>query len=420
MATFGSLGDLFPYLSVGKELQRRGHEVTIATLPLYAEKVASEGLLFHSVRPVIDGGNRELLAPLMDARRGTERVLRSVSASVRESYEDTLPAMRRADLAVTHPITFGALLAVEKLGTPWVSSVLAPMSFLSSYDPPVPSHSAWTLKARHLGPGAMRAMWGLGKWVTRSWLKEVFALRKELGLRTGQHPLFEGANSPRMVLALFSKWLAEPQPDWPPQTVVTGFPFYGDDEAAPPEVAEFLAAGDPPVVFTLGSSAVGAAGGFYRESLEAVRRLGLRAVLMVGPFSQDLPERLPDSVLVVPYAPHAAVMPRGAATVHQGGIGTTAQAMRAGKPMIVMPFGHDQFDNAARVRRLGVAEILSRNGYTGARVEAALRRILGNPAYSRAAAELGDRVRAENGAHAAADAIEQVLAENHHKGRMKA
>jgi rhamnosyltransferase subunit B len=341
----------------------------------------------------------------MDARRGTERVLRFLSGHVRASYDRSLPAVRDADIVITHPIAFGAILAIEKLQRPWISSVLAPISYLSAYDPPLPAHDAWILKARFFGPATMRAVWNLGEWVTRGWIREVFAIRKELGLPRGANPFF--AHSPQLSLALFSKWLADRPPDWPPQTVVTGFPFYDRGEAAPPELEQFLAAGPPPVVFTLGSSAVGAAGNFFHESLAAVQRLGLRAVLMVGRDPQGLPPRLPGSVLGIPYAPHAEVMPRGAVTVHQGGIGTTAQALRAGKPELIVPFGHDQFDNANRVKRLGAGESLTRQRYTAANVERVLQRLLTERSYAEAAARLGDRVRAERGSDVAADAIER-------------
>jgi MGT family glycosyltransferase len=406
LTTFGSLGDLFPYLAIGLELKGRGHEVTIAAQSLYAERIAAEGLRFHAVGPEVDPTDRKFIERAMDARRGTERVLRFLSGHVRASYDQSLPAVRDADIVITHPIAFGAILAVEKLQRPWISSALAPISYLSAYDPPLPARDAWILKARSFGPGTMRAAWNFGAWVTRGWMREVFALRKELGLPRGANPLL--AHSPRFSLALFSKWLADRPPDWPPQAVVTGFPFYDGGEAAPPELEQFLGAGPPPVVFTLGSSAVVAAGNFFYESLGAVQRLGVRAVLMVGRNPEGLPPRLPENVLAIPYAPHAEVMPRGAVTVHQGGIGTTAQALRAGKPELVVPFGHDQFDNASRVKRLGAGESLTRQRYTAANVEIVLRRLLTEQSYAESAARLGERVRAERGSDVAADAIERL------------
>jgi UDP:flavonoid glycosyltransferase YjiC (YdhE family) len=148
------------------------------------------------------------------------------------------------------------------------------------------------------------------------------------------------------------------------------------------------------------------AGDFYRASLQAVERLGARAVFLTGPDAQDLPEKLPAGMMAVPYAPHSEIFPRAVAIVHQGGIGTTAQAMRSGRPMLVTPFAHDQFDNAERVRRLGAAEVLYRSRYSAARAEEALRRL---PSRETAAARLGELVKAERGAANSADVIERAL-----------
>jgi UDP:flavonoid glycosyltransferase YjiC (YdhE family) len=407
--TFGSYGDLHPYMAIGLELHRRGHAVTIATSPSYAAKIASEGFAFHPVRPDVSLEDNALLAYVMDARHGSERVVRYLSSEVRASYEDTLPAARQADLMVTHPITFGAVLAAQKLGVPWISSVLAPISFLSAWDPPVPAPSPWLIKARALGPGFMRFLWQLGKRNTRKWIQPVAGLRRELGLQDRGNALFEASHSPRMVLALFSPLLAEPQPDWPPETVVTGFPFFDRHHEQQPVASDFdrfLSDGPPPVVFTLGSSAVGAAGDFYRDSLQAVRKLGVRAVFLTGRHPQGLPETLPAGVVAMPYAPHSEIFPRASVIVHQGGIGTTAQAMRSGHPMLVVPFAHDQFDNGERVRRRGAAEVVYRSRYNARTAEEALCRL---PERAGAAARLGELVGAERGAANAADAIERAL-----------
>jgi rhamnosyltransferase subunit B len=408
ITTFGSYGDLHPYMAIGVELRRRGHQVTIATLPGYAAKIASEGLAFHPVRPDITPDDRDLLARMMDVRHGTERVIRYITAQVRESYEDTLPAAKQADVMVTHPITFAGVLAAEKVGMPWISSVLAPASFFSAYDPPVPAPMPWLIKARALGPGFMGWILKLAERSTRSWVEPVTALRRELGLPDTGNPLFQGSHSPQMVLALFSRHLAHPQPDWPPAATVTGFPIFDrhHEQQMAPELDRFLAEGAAPIVFTLGSSAVAVAGDFYRASLQAVEHLGARAVFLTGPDPQALPERLPRGMIAVPYAPHSQIFPRAASIVHQGGIGTTAQALRSGRPMLVAPFAHDQFDNAERARRLGAAEVVYRSRYNVASAEKALQRL---PSCEKAAARLGELVRAERGAETAADAIERAL-----------
>jgi rhamnosyltransferase subunit B len=405
-ATFGSYGDLYPYIAIGIELQKLGHEVTLATSAGYREKVEAERLSFVPVRPDLSLQNREMMRFFFDQRHGSERVIRAIGNVVRESYEDTLHAARDADVIVTHPITMAAVAVAEKLRIPWISSVLAPISFLSAYDPPVIATVPWLAGLRHFGPGVMRAVWTLAKRESRSWLLPVLELRREIGLPTGPNPLFEGSHSPGLVLALFSPILAAPQPDWPPHTRITGFPFYdGPEEALAVELESFLQAGLPPIVFTLGSSAVAAAGTFYSESLRAVKRLGARAVFLTGSHPQGLEETVSSDVLVWPAAPHAKLFARASAIVHQGGVGTTAQAIRSGRPMLVVPFAHDQFDNAERVRRLGVAKVLPRARYNARTAEPMLKSLRGNNSYQQAACDLAKIVRAEHGSMAAAQAI---------------
>jgi rhamnosyltransferase subunit B len=405
LTTFGSLGDLHPYLAMGTELRSRGHDVALATCASYEDRVRADGLEFVATRPDITPLDTALMAYVMDAKHGSERIVKWLVAETRASYEDTLPAVRGADLVVTHPTTLAAVLALEKLGVPWVSSVLAPLSFFSAYDPPVPAPAPWLVNMRVLGPRFGRGMVAVAKRITAPWMRPVAELRKELGLPPGGHPLLEGQHSPKLVLALFSHCLAAKQPDWPPQTVVTGFPFYDQHEQPlSPELQRFLADGPAPLVFSLGSSAVGAAGDYYIESLKASRQLGMRALFLTGKF----PQGLPSDAMAVEYAPHAAVFPHAAAIVHHGGIGTTAQAMRSGRPMLVTPFSHDQFDNGARVKKLGMAEVVYRSKYNARSAAPVLRRLVENAGYREAGARVAAMVRAEHGAKAAADAIEGV------------
>jgi UDP:flavonoid glycosyltransferase YjiC (YdhE family) len=210
---------------------------------------------------------------------------------------------------------------------------------------------------------------------------------------------------------LFSRVLAEPQPDWPPHVQTTGFVFYNGPDALDPALEDFLATGPAPVVFTLGTSAVGAAGTFYQESAAAAAHLGVRAVLLTGGFAQNRPpEPLPPGVLLADKAPHQLLFPRASAIVHQGGIGTTAQALRSGRPMLVVPHGHDQPDNAFRVGNLGVARSIIPRRYRAARVARELDALLHEPRYRQQAAAMAAAVRAEGGASAAAAALEPLLA----------
>jgi UDP:flavonoid glycosyltransferase YjiC (YdhE family) len=254
-----------------------------------------------------------------------------------------------------------------------------------------------------------RAFNRLGRRVTRPWVEHVYRLRSELGLARGGSPVFEGQHSPARVLALFSHVLAQKQPDYPPQTLITGFPFYDADDQRPPapELLRFLDAGEPPILFTLGSSAVWIADDFHQVSIEAVKRLGRRAILLAGDAAADLQRQgLPETIAAFDYAPHGAVMSRAAVVVHQGGVGTTGQALRAGRPMLVVPFGQDQPDNARRCQALGVARSIPRSAYRVDRVVFDLSRLLQDPAYAASAERVGQEVRSEQGTATACDALE--------------
>ncbi|HUL73424.1 MAG TPA: nucleotide disphospho-sugar-binding domain-containing protein, partial [Vicinamibacterales bacterium] len=169
--------------------------------------------------------------------------------------------------------------------------------------------------------------------------------------------------------------------------------------------------GEPPIVFTLGSSAVGAPGTFYDESVRAATMLGRRAVFLVGKYAPALSQsQLPDSMLAVDVAPHDALFPRAAAIVHHGGVGTTGQALRSGRPMLVVPHSHDQPDNGARLSRLGCGRMLDARKYTAERAAAQLRILLGQPSYRQRAEAVGVEVRGENGTATACDAIERAAA----------
>jgi rhamnosyltransferase subunit B len=415
LTTFGSLGDLHPYIAVALGLQALGHEAVIATSGYYRQKVEGLGLGFRAVRPDhpdLDG-NTDLIRRVMDRRKGSEVVIRELMMPVlRESYEDTLAAAEGADLLLSHMLTFTTRLVAEKKGIPWVSTFLQPLGFFSAYDPPVLPQMPLLAKLRFLGPAFHRLLFWCARLSVRSWSEPWHRLRAEVGLPpTSASPLFEGQHSPFLVLALFSKLLADKQPDWPRQAVITGFPFYDQDGEAgmPPELVRFLDAGPPPLVFTLGSSAVVDAGPFYEHSVAAAQRLGRRAVLLVGKDPRNRPASLPAGVVAFAYAAYSELFPRAAAIVHQGGIGTTAAAMRSGRPMLVMPYAHDQPDNAERVTRLGIARTIARPRYTPTRAAAELRRLLDNPVYSRRALEVGKQVRQEDAVRAACDALTGLL-----------
>src|SRR6185437_3739387 len=413
ITTWGSLGDLYPYLAIGLGLKTLGHDVILCTGECYRRKIEELGLGFRAVRPDCAWvADPKVLRRIAHPRWGLIRAARMVLVALRESYEDTLVAAQGADLLVGNLATYAARLVAEKRGIPWASVMHIPMLFVSAYDPPLlPGFPGLSKALRFLGP----AFWGpLGhflKWATRWMARPWHRLRREIGLPpvSGVNPLTDG-HSPRLHLALFSKRLLDKQPDWPAQTVVTGFPWYDQDGGAgfPPALARFLDGGPSPIVFTLGTAVAADAGSFYESSARAARLLGRRAVLILKDPRNRLPA-LPDGVAAFDYAPFSELFPRAAAIVHHGGIGTTGLAMRSGRPMLVMPCAWDQPDNAERVARLGISRTILRHRYTPARVAAELRHLFDDPAYGRRAAEIGGQIRQEDGVRVACDALGGVL-----------
>ena len=411
LATFGSLGDLHPVLALAHELRRRGHAATIATSELYREKISALGFGFAALRPEISVMDEALVRRIMDGSRGAEVLLGElIIPAVRAMHADLARAAAGADLLVTSELVYAAPLLAEQTGLRWASYALAPLSYFSIHDPCVPPVSLAGEWMHRLPATVVRASNRLAEWLTRPWWRPVREFRRELGLRPGASPIFAGKHSPRLDLALFSSVLQPPQADWPASTVQCGFCFYDETETAPalpPRVAAFLAAGEPPIVFTLGSAAVFAAENFYLESARAAQQLGRRALLLLG--SNPPPPALPATILAWDYLPFAQIFPHAAVIVHQGGVGTTAQALRAGRPMLVMPFGFDQPDNAARVTRLGVGRTLARTGYTANRAARELATLLATPGISATVTALSARIRAERGPAAACHALEAQL-----------
>ncbi|MGI4756264.1 MAG: glycosyltransferase [Janthinobacterium lividum] len=412
LANFGSFGDLHPYLGIARELQHRGHHPVIATVPHYREKVEAAGFEFHPVRfaELQQKPDAALMEKILHPLTGAEFIIRElVMPWLRTAYEDSLAALEGASLLVSHPLTFASRLAAEVSGLPWISTQLAPFGMLSRYDPPVLPPAGVFTRLHGAGPAFWGPLLALGRFGARNWTAPYRSLRAELNLPAAGDPLFEGAASPHGTLALFSALLGKPQRDWPAKTSQTGFVFYdGEDETLSPELEAFLAAGDSPIVFTLGTAAVHNAGSFYQQSAAAAHMLGRRAVLLIGE-GANRPATLPDDVAAFDYAPFSKLLPRAAAVVHQGGVGTTAQAMRSGRPMLVMPYGVDQPDNAERVRRLGITRVVSRKAYSADRAARELEMLLGTASYSERAQIVGERMRAENGAAIACDVLEGLL-----------
>ncbi len=346
----------------------------------------------------------------MDVKHGQETFIRTIlMPHMQGAYDDLLTVCRDADFLVSGELMFAAPLVAERLGLRWAACILSPWQLLSVHDPSLIGPVPLTAILRGAGLIINRAMKEVFRRQTRSWAQPIYALRQRLGLPAPQHPLFEGKYSPYLNLAMFSSELAKPQPDWPKHSKITGFAFYDRQPSADrhaDEIRRFLENGYPPIVFTLGSTAVINPGSFYTESKKAAERLGCRALLLTGQGSSEISGSRDH--MVVDYAPYSQVFPFAAAVVHQGGVGTTAQAMKAGCPQLIVPHAFDQPDNGARIARLGLGLTLNKNHYDAAHATSRLLRLLSDSTIRSATTQASAAVQMEDGTNRAADAIEQV------------
>lgn len=419
--TWGSYGDVHPHMALALDLQGRGHRPVIATSEIYREKIEAEGLGFFPVRPELPDPTseeaRRMIRELSDSVFGPIYIFRELlMPHIRATYEDTLAAVEAdggADLLVSHQVPLAAPIVAEKTGVKWISSVLFPIAFASIYDPPTPPQFPFMREVVKLHPLIGRALMDLGKWSMTWFTEPVQTLRTELGLERGANPVFDAQHSPRLVLALFSEIFGPRQQDFPPQSIITGFPFYDRNDVGQtldPRLEEFLEDGQRPILFTLGSSLVWLDSDFYQMAIEAAVRLGRRAILLTGD-NRNLPDNLPAGIEAFDYAPHHLVMPRVECTVHQGGIGTTAQALRSGRPMLVVPHGQDQPDNARRCVELGVARSIAAPNLSVDSLVQELSKLISDPEFSKRAATVGAHIRSESGTSTACDLIEKHLGE---------
>lgn len=413
LSTFGSLGDIHPKIALGLELRKRGHDVVFNVMEAFREKFETLGFEISPLRPDLNPEkNRDLVRRIMDIKTGSELMFNEILLpNLRQMYEDVLKAAEDADLIISGEVVLPIKSVVEKTGIKWVSTSLAPISFLSTDDPSVYPNAEFLEKFRFMPKFFHKMILGAAKSVFHKWFVSYREFRRELGLSENHDPMFGDKYSPLLHLAMFSRVLAAPQPDWAKSTVQTGFCFYDGNQdlgAMHEDLQKFLDSGEPPIVFTLGSAAVMDARDFYEQSIEVAKRLNRRAVMLYGIFNEP-PKGLDADRVGFDYAPYGQLFSRAAAVVHQGGVGTTSQVLRAGVSMLVMPYSHDQPDNAARCKRLGVAEVIRRNDYKAEKVVPKLRKILTDSSYKKRALEAKKIVDSEGGTSAACDEVEKVL-----------
>jgi rhamnosyltransferase subunit B len=405
LATVGTDGDVFPYIGLGRVLHSRGHRVTLAAPETYRARALDLGLAFCPL-VTAEEVSRMLADPdmwhplksgLMMARWGAPMMPRQ--------YEALAGLARDRDAAiVANPGLLPARLVQEKLKVPLASLLLQPGLIPSCAAPP--EMPGGLTIPRWLPHPLRRAYWlavdAVGYLLVARPLNR---LGEGLGLPPVRR-VFRWWLSPRLVIGLFPPWYAEPQPDWPPQIRLAGFGRYdGAHAELPDDVRHFCQAGPPPVAFTLGTGMAHAAD-FFRAAVAACEAAGVRGILLTK-FPRVVPDPLPPSLRHCTFAPFRRLLPLCGAVVHHGGVGTTAAALEAGCPQLVLPLAWDQPDNAARVTGLGVGVTLGPRQRSGAHMARALARLMA-PAVRERCLAVASRAAQGDGLEVAADWVERM------------
>ena len=385
LASIGTDGDVYPYVGLGQALRRRGHRVTLVASEDYRPLAERHAMEFRALASKAE--NDELLqdpdfwhplkCALVGARWGVRFLPRHYDLFAdlaRDGHE------RERKVFVASPGLLAARMVQEKLGTPMASIILQPWMIVSSSAPPVMPAGLTLPKwaPRPLGDLYWRAMDAVIGLIIG---KPLNALRGRLGLPSVRR-LFKWWLSPDLALALFPHTYGPPQPDWPPQIKVVGFPRFDATPGAalPPLVAEFCDAGNPPIAFTFGTGMMHATT-LFRAAAQACRILGARGLFLTR-HPHQLPAPLPPFIRHVNFAPFRQLFPRCAAVVHHGGVGTVAEALHAGVPQLILPIAYDQTDNATRVRQLGGGDWIAAPRATADRIARALRKLISLPSGS--------------------------------------
>ncbi len=373
----GSYGDVLPLVGMARQLQQRGHMVTVFTSAHFKELAHNAGVEFVAMGTADDYDAMANNPALWHPHKGWRLIMkRLVSDALEETYcLLNSKVIQGNTLLVSSTLGFAARLLQETHHIPHATIHFSPGVFHSAYQAPkipglpLPDWLPVTFKHR---------MW---KFLDHTIIDPVVKprlnrFRRQLGLRPVSRIFHDWLHSPDLVLGLFPEWFAAPQPDWPPETHVTGFPLYDEapDSVLPETVQSFLEAHPDPLIYTPGSANKHGRS-FFKEAAEASQELGRPAIFLTR-YAEQLPPSLPKGITHFSYVPLSRLLPHATALIHHGGIGTCSQALRAGIPQLIQPLAFDQFDNADRVEKLRVGRMIRKRRFKASNIAAGLQALL--------------------------------------------
>lgn len=359
LTTLGSQGDLNPYLVLGKDLRALGFDVSLATHISYSEQVESIGLNFIEQLPSWEGilSNAEISRKLYDPKKGAEFMFRELLLPEVKNNLKEFDRHGPFDLIFSNPLTFATKIYADLHKIPCVSVVLSPISFFSPYDPPILSFFPLVNKLRDF-PILSGALLKILDLYTRSWAAPIEHLRQSHGLpKMKKNPLTYGYFETEATLVLLPDFFLSRQSDWPEHRVhFAGFPFLASRKEAEREDL---------VVYTFGSVLEIFDEHFFEMTLNFQETHKEKALFVLGSNFKKVYEKFKDRIFhfveFIEYAPYDVLFSRASVIVHHGGIGTIAEAMRAGTPQLIVPFTNDQPENARRTADLGIARVIAIN-----------------------------------------------------------
>lgn len=416
VTTFGSTGDLNPFIALGIALRSRGHDVIFAVEANFQKQLSLLGF------PVclLTGDQEKALAPFRHQIFNNEQPLTSLKLLMDHYILPTLPEKvvelremcQQADLLISVAPQFAASIVADLLHLPLVSVILTPSTLPSASIAAQPLSIHLPASLQHL---SNRFSWFVGGLFLRQIVdKPINNLRRTFHVPPRSNLMWTGNLSQRLTaLAVSSAFLSRPG-DWPESLKMTGFCFWDRpvDWQFSETLKTFFCGVKPVVAVTAGSVAPEERAlflSYYQTSIESILACGARALVVNAPENIAFSEQR-DEVLQLPFVPFSEVFPACAAVIHHGGIGTIAQCLRAGVPSLVVPGGVDQPFNAAQVVQRKAGRWIPRKHYTMRRAEHALKALLTTPDYGKRVREIQAQILQEDGVATLCSAVEQILA----------
>lgn len=419
MNTFGSRGDVQPFIILGKALKKKGHQVMVCTSSRFENDVTSNGLEYGYITneafELLDADKTILEDSLgiLGFIKTSFKLINKAKPINRKMIKNAWDAARdfKPDLVIYHPKALGAVSIAEKFNVPAVLISLIPMLAPTSEFPVI------GMPKIRLGDWYNRLTYKLIILGYNSYMKDLNDIRiSEMGLNklpkgTGIATMSDGTPVPN-IHAISPHVIAIPH-DWPEIYSMSGYiTEQNSEEWSPPSVLqEFLEAGEPPVYIGFGSMSGSNAKRLTNIVLESLRQANVRGIIATG-WGGLVSTNLPENILKIESASHAWLFPRVSAVIHHGGAGTTAAGLRAGCPTIICPFMGDQPFWGDQVVKLGVGlKMSSQKKLKSEELSAAICKVTADTKIQKAAALLGEKIQAEDGVSSTIRAIENIMAE---------